>query len=461
MKSFVRIVAALLLIACIGALPPAPAFAADPCTAPSQSAAQTQTLSKVTPDPRQIVESAANTGEWKQKADKKWYYYDDGKPCIGWRTINGHMYYFDPAKNGAMATGFLSVAINGTKHTFYFSDPNYLKYTSSNEGQMLTGFQIIKRSGKYYTHYFSRANSASAIKGKMLTGFKTIDGATYYLADNRFTSLPAGVMATGFKTISGKTFYFIDSRCNGGEGRGKMAKGLVFINGKAFYFNSSTGVQQPDWASKHVIVIDPGHSADPADEEVPIGPGSDTLKEADNIGAKSPYTGKMEYELNLQISLKLRDLLTKRGYKVVMVRTKNSGSYSCIDRAQVANRNNAAIFLRVHANAAPKDHSKNGAMAICISKNNPFISKMYKQSRQLSDIMLAQYVKATGCYNEGVMESDTMMGNNWSKVPTTLIELGYMTNKKEDALMQSAEYQDKMLKGLVNGIDAYFKATVK
>ena len=54
-----------------------------------------------------------------------------------------------------------------------------------------------------------------------------------------------------------------------------------------------------------------------------------------------------------------------------------------------------------------------------------------------------------------------MMGNNWSKVPTTLIELGYMTNKKEDALMQTAAYQEKMLKGLVNGIDAYFKATVK
>ena len=144
-----------------------------------------------------------------------------------------------------------------------------------------------------------------------------------------------------------------------------------------------------------------------------------------------------------------------------MVRTKNSGSYSCIDRAQVANSNSAAIFLRVHANAAPKDHSKNGAMTICITKDNPYISKMYKQSRQLSDIMLAQYVKATGCYNEGVEERDDMIANNWSKVPTTLIELGYMTNKQEDPLMQKAAYQDKMVKGLVDGIDNYFKKTAK
>ena len=377
MKSFVRTAAALLLTVCIAALPPALVFAAgsqqapaqSAPKAPAQSAPQSSAQSKVTPDPREIVVSAAGTGEWKQKSDKKWYYYDDGKPCIGWRTINGHMYYFDPAKNGAMATGF--------------------------------------------------------------------------------------------KTINGKKFYFIDSRYNNGEGFGKMLKGFVFINGKAFYFDSSTGVQQTDWASRHVIVIDPGHSADPADEDVPIGPGSDILKEADNIGAESPYTGLMEYELNLTVSLKLRDALQKKGYKVVMVRTTNKGKYSCVARAEVANSNNAAIFLRVHANAAPKDHSKNGAMTICITKDNPYISKMYKQSRQLSDIMLAQYVKATGCYNEGVMETDTMMGNNWSKVPTTLIELGYMTNKKEDALMQTAAYQEKMLKGLVNGIDAYFKATVK
>ncbi len=432
MKSFIRTIAALVLTVCIAAVPPALVLAAGSDTAFPRSTSSADEMSKVTPDSREITSMAA-TGKWQLTADKKWYYYDDGKPCIGWRTINGHMYYFDPDKNGEMVTGFKTISVKGTKQIFYFSDANYSKYSPSNEGQMLTGFQIIKRGDKYYKHYFSRADTSVSIKGQLQTGTKKIDGNLYFFADNRFPSEPAGVMFLGLRTISGKIFYF----------------------------DSNTGILQTDWASKHVIVIDPGHSADPADENVPIGPGSKTLKEADNIGAKSPYTGLMEYELNLQISLKLRDLLTKRGYKVVMVRTKNSGSYSCIDRAQVANKNNAAIFLRVHANAAPKDHSKNGAMTICITKNNPFTPKTYKQSRQLSDIMLAQYVKATGCNNEGVMETDTMMGNNWSKVPTTLIELGYMTNKKEDALMQTAAYQEKMLSGLVNGIDAYFKATVK
>jgi len=461
MKSFIRIIAALVLTVCIAAVPPALVLAAGSDAAFPRSSSSADEMSKVTPDSREITSMAADTGEWQQKADKKWYYFDDGKPCIGWRTINGHMYYFDPEKNGAMVTGFKTIAVNGTKQVFYFSDANYINYSTSNVGQMLTGFQIIKRGDIYYRHYFSRADTSVSVKGQMQTGYKKIDGSFYFFADKRFPSKPAGVMLSGFRTISGKTYYFIDGRYDNGKNLGKQLKGFVIVNGKAYYLDSKTGALQTDWASKHVIVIDPGHSADPADQDVPIGPGSKTLKEADNIGAKSPHTGLMEYELNLQISLKLRDLLTKRGYKVVMVRTKNSGSYSCIDRAQIANKNNAAIFLRVHANAAPKDHSKNGAMTICITKNNPFTPKTYAQSRQLSDIMLAQYVKATGCYNEGVMETDTMMGNNWSEVPTTLIELGYMTNKKEDALMQTAAYQEKMLAGLVNGIDAYFKATVK
>ena len=86
---------------------------------------------------------------------------------------------------------------------------------------------------------------------------------------------------------------------------------------------------------------------------------------------------------------------------------------------------------------------------------------MYKSSRLLSDLILKNYVKATGCFNEGVEERDTLISNNWSKVPTTLIELGYMTNAKEDKLMQTKAYQTKMVTGLVNGIDAYFKETAK
>ena len=83
---------------------------------------------------------------------------------------------------------------------------------------------------------------------------------------------------------------------------------------------------------------------------------------------------------------------------------------------------------------------------------------MYKQSRLLSDKILNSYVKATGCKKEYVWERDDLSGNNWSTVPTTLIELGYMTNAAEDKKMQNADYQKKMVSGIAAGIDQYLNS---
>lgn len=53
------------------------------------------------------------------------------------------------------------------------------------------------------------------------------------------------------------------------------------------------------------------------------------------------------------------------------------------------------------------------------------------------------YVKETKCRKQFVWETDSMTGNNWSKVPTTIIE---------DRLMQQSAYQKKMVTGIANGI---------
>ena len=206
------------------------------------------------------------------------------------------------------------------------------------------------------------------------------------------------------------------------------------------------------------IVLDPGHSSEVAGGKEPIGPGASKKKDADTAGTRGVSTRVYEYQLALQISLKLRTTLEGRGYRVIMTRSTNKGTYSCVERAKVANDNHADIFVRVHANADPKDASRTGAMTLCITKKNPYIAKMYKQSRLLSDKILNSYVKATGCKKEYVWERDDLSGNNWSTVPTTLIELGYMTNAAEDKKMQNADYQKKMVSGIAAGIDQYFNS---
>ena len=425
MKSKYRILLLVLFLLCVTAMPGRGAYAAA-----ELSAAQVDSSLHL------FVMSAAGTG-WQFK-DGRWYYYDpDGSRHTGWLYDHGTWYYLDGS--GVMQTGWLYdrgtwyyLERSGAMKTGWLYDGAWYYLTGS--GAMKTGWQYV--GGKWYFLDGS---------GAMKTGWLYDQSKWYYLRSD-------GAMLTGWQQIGGQRYYLNPS--------GDMADGFRIINGKACYFGSD-GALKEDWASKNVIVIDPGHSSQIPDGQVPLGPGSDEMRDADNYGAVSVTNGLHEYELVLDVSLRLKDKLEARGYKVVMVRTTNSGKYSCVDRAKVANDNNAALFLRVHANAAPKDYSKNGAMTICITKDNDFVPAMYKKSRLLSDLILNNYVAAVGCYNEGVWERDDMIANNWSKVPTTLVELGYMTNEREDQLMQTSAYKEKMVNGLLNGIDAYFKATVK
>ena len=444
MKSKYRILLLVLFLLCVTAMPGRGAYAAA-----ELSAAQVDSSLHL------FVMSAAGTG-WQYK-DGRWYYYDpDGSRHTGWLYDHGTWYYLDGSgvmqtgwlydrgtwyyleRSGAMKTGWLYdgawyyLTSSGAMKTGWLYDGAWYYLTGS--GAMKTGWQYV--GGKWYFLDGS---------GAMKTGWLYDQSKWYYLRSD-------GAMLTGWQQIGGQRYYLNPS--------GDMADGFRIINGKACYFGSD-GALKEDWASKNVIVIDPGHSSQIPDGQVPLGPGSDEMRDADNYGAVSVTNGLHEYELVLDVSLRLKDKLEARGYKVVMVRTTNSGKYSCVDRAKVANDNNAALFLRVHANAAPKDYSKNGAMTICITKDNDFVPAMYKKSRLLSDLILNNYVAAVGCYNEGVWERDDMIANNWSKVPTTLVELGYMTNEREDQLMQTSAYKEKMVNGLLNGIDAYFKATVK
>ena len=484
MKSKYRILLLVLFLLCVTAIPGRGAYAAA-----ELSAAQVDSSLHL------FVMSAAGTG-WQFK-DGRWYYYNpDGSRHTGWLYDHGTWYYLDGSgvmqtgwlydrgtwyyleRSGAMKTGWLYdggawyyLTGSGAMKTGWLYDGAWYYLTSS--GAMKTGWlydrgawYFLDRSGAMKTGWlYDGAWYYLTGSGAMKTGWQYVGGKWYFLDgsgamktgwlydQSKWYYLRSdGAMLTGWQQIGGQRYYLNPS--------GDMADGFRIINGKACYFGSD-GALKEDWASKNVIVIDPGHSSQIPDGQVPLGPGSDEMRDADNYGAVSVTNGLHEYELVLDVSLRLKDKLEARGYKVVMVRTTNSGKYSCVDRAKVANDNNAALFLRVHANAAPKDHSKNGAMTICITKDNDFVSAMYKKSRLLSDLILNNYVAAVGCYNEGVWERDDMIANNWSKVPTTLVELGYMTNEREDQLMQTSAYKEKMVNGLLNGIDAYFKATVK
>ena len=211
---------------------------------------------------------------------------------------------------------------------------------------------------------------------------------------------------------------------------------------------------------KKVICIDAGHQTRANLEKEPIGPGAKTTKFKVTGGTSGLWTKQTEYALALKVAKKLQKILKKRGYKVIMCRTKNDVNISNSERAAIANKANADAFIRIHANGAA-NKSVNGAMTICQTKKNPYNSDIYSSSKLLSDKVLDGVVAKSGCKKLYVWETDTMSGINWSKVPVTIVEMGYMTNEKEDRALNTSSYQKKMAEGMADGIDACFKALGK
>ncbi|MDY5021937.1 MAG: N-acetylmuramoyl-L-alanine amidase [Blautia sp.] len=207
----------------------------------------------------------------------------------------------------------------------------------------------------------------------------------------------------------------------------------------------------------HVVGIDPGHQGYDVDmsAQEPNGPGSSEMKAKATTGTQGTYSGLPEYQLNLNVSLLLKDILELRGYRVVMTRTDNSTAISNKERAELAASQGAEIYVRVHANGEDS-HTASGALTMSPSPQNPYIPQLYESSNRLSQCILDSYCAATGFANLGIQYTDTMTGINWSSVPVTIIEMGFMSNEYDDLKMSDSAFQQTMAQGIANGIDAYF-----
>ena len=208
--------------------------------------------------------------------------------------------------------------------------------------------------------------------------------------------------------------------------------------------------------SGKLVVIDAGHQRKGNYDKEPDGPGSTTMKAKVSSGTTGKFTGLAEYELTLIVAKKLQAILIERGYEVIMVRETHDVDISNSERAAIANDAHADIFIRIHANGSD-DPSVNGAETLCQTKNNPYNASLYKLSRALSEAVLDGVIAECGCKRRNIFEKDTMSGINWCQVPVTIIEMGYMSNEKEDKLLATEDYQDKMALGIANGIDVYFQ----
>lgn len=139
-----------------------------------------------------------------------------------------------------------------------------------------------------------------------------------------------------------------------------------------------------------------------------------------------------------------------------MTRTDNETAISNKERAELAASKGSEIYVRIHANGEDT-HTASGALTMSPSSQNPFVPQLYEESNRLSQCLIDAYCSATGFSNLGVQYYDNMTGINWSSVPVTILEMGFMTNENDDTKMNDPAFRQTMVQGIADGIDAYFQ----
>ena len=272
-------------------------------------------------------------------------------------------------------------------------------------------------------------------------------------AASQLASSQAAVQGTEPSGSSGNVSY---NKLAGIDGEGTLSEpgssgSSVSPDGSASVFSAGAGL------NGHVVCLDPGHQSFDVDMSgsEPNGPGSSTMKVLCTTGTSGDYTGTPEYALNLDISVLVREILEQRGYQVVVTRTDNQTAISNRQRAELAASEGAEIFVRIHANSSD-DHTASGALTLSPSSQNPYVSYLFAESEKLSRCVLDAYCQKTGFSNLGILYDDTMTGINWSRIPVTIIEMGFMSNEHDDTMMNDPEFRKTMAEGIADGIDLYF-----
>jgi N-acetylmuramoyl-L-alanine amidase len=276
-------------------------------------------------------------------------------------------------------------------------------YYLNSSGSMQTGW--LAYGGTWYY-----LNS----EGKMQTNWYQVNGTWYY-------SDETGAMQTGWLNDRG-TWYYLNSS-------GAMQTGWITVGGKEYYMKANGAWNPyPVDLEGRVIVIDPGHG------------GKDTGAVSDGIYEKN---------LNLSVSLKLRELLSAHGATVYMTRDTDV-FIPLYDRPSYSNTIKPHAFISIHTNAS----TSSAAIGIETYYNSERGWKP-EESKKLANAIQSELIKATGGTNKGVKSADFAVIRE-NSAASVLVEMGFITNETERANLINSSYQDKIVKGIYNGLYTYF-----
>lgn len=191
-----------------------------------------------------------------------------------------------------------------------------------------------------------------------------------------------------------------------------------------------------------VVVVDAGHGGE-------------------DPGKVSAFSSLAEKDLNLRIAQLLKDLLEQDGYTVIMTRTDDKLNYSdtteiyqkrkqdLTARKKLIDESGADIVVSIHMNAFT-DSKYYGAQT--------FYPPSSVDSERLAKSIQNSLVSGCDPTNTrtALLKKEKIVLFRNLKVPTALIECGFLSNEAEEAKLKTLEYQELIAKSIKQGIDSFF-----
>jgi N-acetylmuramoyl-L-alanine amidase len=218
----------------------------------------------------------------------------------------------------------------------------------------------------------------------------------------------------------------------------------------------------------NTIVIDPGHGGR-------------------EVGAKGPG-GALEKDLTLQISRRLRDSLAAKGFRVILTRNEDV-LLEHDQRTAIANQYHADLFLSVHLNAVPfgtaegpetyflsleatddrarlsaeRENTTGGVPRPTGSDIDLILwdlaqQRYLKESSRFAELVQDEMAQASGVERRGVKQAPfrVLLG---AMMPAVLVEIGFISNPREESRLQSADYQQQVATALAEAVLRYKSET--
>ncbi|OFJ65698.1 N-acetylmuramoyl-L-alanine amidase [Streptococcus sp. HMSC077F03] len=429
-------------------------------------------LSNTAVDGYLLTKSGAMAEKGWTKLDQIWYYVaPSGKISQDkWEKINGSWYYFD--KDGGMlsATTFKGYLFNQSgamaennwvkiKDTWFYANGSG-RYIRDNWQKIQGSWYSFDQNGgmladKWKGSYYLKTSGTMAEKEWIFD--KSYNSWFYLKADGRYANqewigayyLKAGGYMAKNEWIYDdyyKARYYLDDS-------GHYVSGTYKIDGKEHLFQ-----KYGQWISEvsteggftkgqysNTIFLDPGHG------------GQDS-------GAF--YYNVAEKDLNMQIYRKLRAKLEELGYKVLTSRDSDIDVDFVTERSRMVNKTNSDIFISIHFNATGSAYSKASGIQTYSYRNEPdYPSKInpywhnhpdrMSESKRLAATIHSSLLAETGAKDAGLLESSFAVLRETAK-PAVLLELGYMDNFTENQRIRDDRYQDRLVAGIVKGIQKYY-----